>query len=130
MHGVGYSPAVGRGIESSGHLPLAIRFQVIKDGRLITSNFKVVTFPGGDAYGYKVGLSGYESQIRSFVSSGGSFIKVFEQRPIMLLLLLSGREKQPAIHWPYTQEKIQVPYPILLSGPVIRLPRLILAETR
>jgi hypothetical protein len=69
----GLLPAVARGIENCGHLPLAIRFQEIKDGRLTTSNFKVVTFPGGDAYGYKVGLSGYESGIRSFVSAGGSY---------------------------------------------------------
>ena len=69
----GLLPAVARGIENSGHLPLAIRFQEIKDGRLTLSNFKVVTFPGGDAYGYKVGLAGSESKIRSFVSSGGSY---------------------------------------------------------
>ena len=40
-------PAVARGIENSGHLPLAIRFQEIKDGRLSIANFKVITFPGG-----------------------------------------------------------------------------------
>jgi len=44
-----------------------------KEGRLSIANFKVITFPRGDAYGYKVGLSGYESKIRSFVSSGGSY---------------------------------------------------------
>ena len=69
----GLIPAVARGIENSGHLPLAIRFQEVKDGRLTASNFKVVTFPGGDANGYKLGLSGYESKIRDFITAGGSY---------------------------------------------------------
>ncbi len=69
----GLLPGVGRGIENCGHLPLAIRFQEVKEGRLTTANFKVVTFPGGDAYGYKMGLSGYESNIRNFISAGGSY---------------------------------------------------------
>ena len=69
----GLLPAVGRGIENCGHLPLAIRFQEVKDGRLTTANFKVVTFPGGDAYGYKMGITGYESGIRNFISAGGSY---------------------------------------------------------
>lgn len=69
----GLLPAVAKGIENSGHLPLAIRFKDIKDGRLTSSNFKVVTFPGGNAYGYKVGLSGSESSIRNFISDGGSY---------------------------------------------------------
>ena len=69
----GLLPAVARGIEYSGHVPLAIRFQEIKDGRLTRANFKVVTFPGGYAYGYKTGLAGYEANIRAFVSSGGGY---------------------------------------------------------
>ena len=69
----GLLPAVARGIEFSGHIPLAIRFQEIKDGRLTLANFKVVTFPGGYSYGYKTGLAGYEDNIRNFISSGGSY---------------------------------------------------------
>jgi glutamine amidotransferase-like uncharacterized protein len=69
----GLLPAVGRGIESTGHVPLAIRFQEIKDSRLTLANFKVVVFPGGYAYGYKTGLAGHEAKIRSFISSGGSY---------------------------------------------------------
>lgn len=69
----GLIPAVARGVEYSGHIPLAIRFQEIKDGRLILSNFKIATFPGGYAYGYKTGLAGYEQNIRNFISSGGSY---------------------------------------------------------
>ena len=69
----GLLPAVARGIEFSGNVPLAIRFQEIKDGRLTLSNFKVVTLPGGYAYGYKTGLAGYETSIRNFISSGGSY---------------------------------------------------------
>jgi glutamine amidotransferase-like uncharacterized protein len=69
----GLLPAVARGIEFSGNVPLAIRFQEIKDERLTLSNFKVVTFPGGYAYGYKTGLAGYETNIRNFISSGGSY---------------------------------------------------------
>ena len=69
----GLLPAVARGIEYSGHIPLAIRFQDVKDGRLTLANFKVVTFPGGYSYGYKTGLAGYEGNIRNFISSGGSY---------------------------------------------------------
>lgn len=69
----GLLPAVGRSIEFTGHVPLAIRFQEIKDSRLTLANFKVVTFPGGYAYGYKTGLAGHEAKIRSFISSGGSY---------------------------------------------------------
>jgi len=69
----GLLPAVARGIEYSGHIPLAIRFADIKGGRLTLANFKVVTFPGGYAYGYKTGLAGAEGLIRTFVSSGGSY---------------------------------------------------------
>lgn len=69
----GLLPAVARATEYAGHIPLAIRLQEIKDGRLTLSNFKVVTFPGGYSYGYKVGLSGYEQKVRDFVSAGGSY---------------------------------------------------------
>ncbi len=69
----GLLPAVGRGIEYSGHVPLAIRFQEIKDGRLTLANFRVVTFPGGYAVGYKTGLAGYEQNIRNFIGAGGSY---------------------------------------------------------
>ncbi len=69
----GLLPAVGRGIEYSGHIPLAIRFIDIKNGKLTLANFKVVTFPGGYAYGYKTGLAGFESNIRNFISSGGGY---------------------------------------------------------
>ena len=69
----GLLPAVARGLEYSGHLPLAVRFQEIKNGKLTLANFKVVTFPGGYAYGYKTGLAGYEGSVRSFISSGGSY---------------------------------------------------------
>lgn len=69
----GLLPAVARGIEFSGHIPLALRFQDIKDGRLTLANFKVVTFAGGYAYGYKTGLAGYEANIRNFISGGGSY---------------------------------------------------------
>jgi glutamine amidotransferase-like uncharacterized protein len=69
----GLLPAVARGIEYSGNVPLAIRFQDIKDGRLTLANFRVVTFPGGYAYGYKTGLAGFESAIRGFIRSGGSY---------------------------------------------------------
>jgi glutamine amidotransferase-like uncharacterized protein len=33
----------------------------------------VVVFPGGDAYGYKTGLAGFEGNVRNFISSGGSY---------------------------------------------------------
>ena len=69
----GLLPAVGRGIEFAGHIPLAIRFQDVINGSLTLANFKVVTFPGGYAYGYKTGLAGYEGNIRNFISSGGSY---------------------------------------------------------
>lgn len=69
----GLLPAVARAIEYSGHVPLAIRFQDLKDGRLTLVNFKIATFPGGYAYGYKTGLAGYEHAIRNFIASGGSY---------------------------------------------------------
>lgn len=69
----GLLPAVARGIEYAGHVPLAIRFQDIKDGRLTLANFRVVTFPGGFAYGYKTGLAGYEAAVRGFIATGGSY---------------------------------------------------------
>jgi len=72
----GLLPAIAKGIEYAGHIPLAIRFADIKNNRLTLANFKVVTFPGGYAYGYKTGLAGYENLIRNFVSSGGGYYGV------------------------------------------------------
>ena len=72
----GLLPGVARSIEYAGHVPLAIRFQEVISGKLTTSNFKVVVFPGGDAYGYKTGLSGYEGNVRNFISSGGSYFGI------------------------------------------------------
>jgi glutamine amidotransferase-like uncharacterized protein len=72
----GLLPALGRAISYSGHRPLAIRFQEIIDKRLVAANFKVVTFPGGYAYGYKTGLAGSEHRIRDFLSNGGSYFGI------------------------------------------------------
>jgi glutamine amidotransferase-like uncharacterized protein len=69
-------PAFARAIESAGHLPLAIRFQEIYDGRLTTQNFGVAAFPGGTVGGYSYGLSGYETAILDFVYQGGSYYGV------------------------------------------------------
>jgi glutamine amidotransferase-like uncharacterized protein len=69
----GLLPAVGKSIEYTGHIPLAIRYTDIKNAKLTLNNFKVVVFPGGYAYGYKTGLAGYEASIRNFISSGGSY---------------------------------------------------------
>ena len=57
-------------------MPLAIRFTDIINNRLTLANFKVAVFPGGYAYGYKTGLAGHESKIRSFINSGGSYYGV------------------------------------------------------
>jgi len=72
----GLIPAVGRAVEYAGHLPLAIRFDEIQNNYLSSSNFKVVFFPGGYAYGYQLGLDGHESKIRSFVNNGGGYMGV------------------------------------------------------
>lgn len=69
----GMLPAVARAIEYSGHIPLAIRFQEIKNGYLTLGNFKVLNIPGGYAYGYKTGLAGHEQKIRNFISAGGGY---------------------------------------------------------
>jgi len=69
----GLIPAVARSIEFAGHVPLAIRFDEIIDGRLQSDAFRVVTFPGGYSYGYKLGLAGHEQQIRDFVAAGGGY---------------------------------------------------------
>ena len=69
-------PAFARAIESAGHVPLAIRFQEIYDGRLTTQNFQVVAFPGGTAGGYSWGLWGYEDAILDFVCQGGGYYGV------------------------------------------------------
>ncbi|HBM15635.1 MAG TPA: hypothetical protein DD381_04725 [Lentisphaeria bacterium] len=68
-------PALARGIEFAGHIPLAIRFKDICDGRL-TKDFKVVTFPGGTVAGYSYGLWGHEKAILDFVYNGGSYYGV------------------------------------------------------
>lgn len=68
--------ATARATEYAGHVPLAIRFDEIKSGRLTLSNFHTVVFPGGYSYGYKTGLAGYEQLVRDFVSGGGSFLGV------------------------------------------------------
>lgn len=69
-------PAFARAIESTGHIPLAIRFQEIYDGRLTTLNFKAVAFPGGTVGGYAYGLAGYETSILNFVFQGGGYYGV------------------------------------------------------
>ncbi len=68
--------ATARATESAGHLPLAVRFNEIKTGRLTLANFHTVVFPGGYSYGYKTGLAGYEGNVRSFISGGGSFLGI------------------------------------------------------
>jgi glutamine amidotransferase-like uncharacterized protein len=72
----GLIPAVARAVEYSGHVPLAIRFNEIKNNYLTLSNFKVVIFPGGYSYGYWTGLSRYESKITSFANSGGGVMGI------------------------------------------------------
>jgi len=72
----GLLPALGRAISYSGHRPLALRLQDVSQGRLVATNFNVVTFPGGYAYGYKTGLAGSEQRIRDFVSNGGSYFGI------------------------------------------------------
>jgi len=72
----GLMPAYARAIEYAGHIPLAIRFDEIKNSYLTTANFKVVAFPGGYAYGYQLGLDGHEQKVRNFVSNGGSYYGV------------------------------------------------------
>src|SRR5262245_61528483 len=72
----GLLPAVARSIEYSGHIPLSIRMQEIKDGRLTLANFKVIVIPGGYSYGYKVGLAGHEQKVRDFISSGGGYLGI------------------------------------------------------
>jgi len=69
----GLLPAVVRSIEYAGHLPLIIRFDEVRDGHLTSAGFDVVVFPGGYAYGYRVGLAGYEERVREFVSEGGGY---------------------------------------------------------
>lgn len=69
-------PAIGRSIEYAGHTPLAIRFEDVKNNELTISNFDVVVFPGGYAYGYKQGLSGHESEILDFIENGGGYLGI------------------------------------------------------
>jgi len=67
----GLIPAVARSVEYAGYTPLAIRDAEIKNDKLDTTNFDVITFPGGYAYGYKLQLSGYEQEILDFAYAGG-----------------------------------------------------------
>ncbi len=46
--------------------------QDIIDGKLTFPGFQVVVFPGGYSVGYKNGLSGYEANVRNFVSAAGA----------------------------------------------------------
>lgn len=69
-------PAIGRAIEYAGHIPLAIRFKDVENNELTISNFDAVVFPGGYTYGYKTGLSGHESKVLNFVSSGGGYLGI------------------------------------------------------
>lgn len=71
-----FLPAVFRSILNSGNLPIAITSTDIINGKLTTSNYDAIVFPGGYAYGYYVMLDGYESQIRSFVNSGGGIMGI------------------------------------------------------
>ena len=68
--------ATARATENAGHIPLAVRFDEIKNGRLTQANFHTVVFPGGYSYGYKTGLAGHEQKVRDFVSGGGSFLGI------------------------------------------------------
>jgi glutamine amidotransferase-like uncharacterized protein len=96
----GLLPAVARGIEYSGNIPLAIRFQNIKNSKLTLSNFKVVVFPGGYSYGYKTGLAGSEQKIRDFIIAGGNYYGI-----------CAGSFYAPAnIQW----EGKQYPYPLAI----------------
>ncbi|MCK6550712.1 BPL-N domain-containing protein [Myxococcota bacterium] len=72
----GLLPAFGRSIAASGHLPLAVRFDELRSGRLTAANFQIVAFPGGYAYGYLTGLAGHEEAVRSFVAGGGGYYGV------------------------------------------------------
>jgi glutamine amidotransferase-like uncharacterized protein len=57
-------PAIGRAVEYSGYVPLAIRMEDVTSARLTSANFKCLVIPGGYSYGYKVVLG-------SSISSGG-----------------------------------------------------------
>jgi glutamine amidotransferase-like uncharacterized protein/plastocyanin len=72
----GLLPAIFRSIEYAGYTPLAIRFGDVRYTKLTTSTFDAVMFSGGYAYGYWLGLSGYEAVIRDFVSDGGGYYGV------------------------------------------------------
>lgn len=96
----GLLPAVGRSIEAAGHVPLAIRFQDIHDGRLTIDAFKVLTVPGGYAYGYKTGLAGAEARIRRFVRSGGGYYGI----------CAGSFYASPSVVW----QQVAYPYPLAL----------------
>jgi glutamine amidotransferase-like uncharacterized protein len=68
----GLLPGIYRSIEYAGYVPLAIRFDDINNGKLTTTNFDAVSFPGGYSYGYKRGIDDNgEQAIRDFASNGG-----------------------------------------------------------
>jgi hypothetical protein len=69
-------PAFARAIEAAGHVPLAVRFEEVRGGRLTLANFGVVAVPGGYTPGYIRGLAGHEEDIRGFVRSGGGYYGV------------------------------------------------------
>ena|GEM_PF-2351536 len=72
----GLLPAIFRSIEYAGYTTLAIRFDDVRYTKLTTSTFDAVMFSGGYAYGYWLGLSGYESVVRYFVDAGGGYYGV------------------------------------------------------
>ena len=72
----GFLPAVGRSVEYSGHIPLSIRVEEIINNLLTGTEFDVIVFPGGYAYGYKTGLDGHEQKIRDFILAGGSYFGI------------------------------------------------------
>jgi hypothetical protein len=67
---------LGRMIEYGGNTPLALRDVDVKNGKLVGANYDGVVFPGGYAYGYQTQLSGYEANVRNFVSSGAGYLGI------------------------------------------------------
>ena len=124
-------PAFARAIEYAGHIPLAIRFQEIYDGRLTTQNFQVVAFPGGTVGGYAWGLWGYETAILDFVYQGGGYYGVCagayyaaanmvwngNNNSVPLLGLFPGTDTGPLTEiapWPYWALT-----PVRISDPIL-----------
>ena len=69
-------PPIGRMIEYSGDTPLAVRDVDIKNGKLVGANYDGVVFPGGYAAGYWTQLSGYEANVRNFISGGAGYLGI------------------------------------------------------